>query len=566
MKKSTSRVLIVDDLPVNRMILSSLLASHGVVSDQAEGGLMCLEMAQKNDYDLILMDHRMPDLDGVDTFTRLKGIFREKGRSIPVICHTTEEGRANINLYKAAGFADVLIKPIDPGQLSDMVMTYLPEEPEAVSACDTKEDVPAKEITGDISPEDELDRLPLWLKIVPQIDLKAGIKSCGSAEDYVDALYIFRSSIEEKADEISRCLEADDWTGYRLGVHSLKSMARLVGARALGDLAASLEECAENKNIGKIRQDTPGLISEYRRFISLLDPLMKDESIKHILEEAEISIENSISTADAEDHSRSVLFVQTGRGIAAKGIKKNLTDNGYDVITVPDSPDLIINHRFDADIIIYYPEVREDSHIGVTMSLLGEVCRDDSRILCLMGNVSDIDAAMGSEGAYRVSRTYPRPVDAALFINDMEYLSGLLVEYHRRKAVFVVDDDADYRSVIERWLVPSYNVSVFSGAEEMLSGLGAVTPDLILLDYEMPGMDGYELMKTLRTDPDNAVIPIIFLTGMNDRDHVFSILHYKPDGYLLKSSPREALIDSIDRFFAETFFRRSLSNPEENPE
>ena len=124
MKSNSAHVLIIDDMPVNRMILSSLLASRGVVSDQAEGGLMCLDMVRANDYDLILLDHRMPDMDGVDTLVQLKGIFREKGRSIPVICHTTEEGRKNINLYKAAGFADVLIKPVDPEQISEMIMTF----------------------------------------------------------------------------------------------------------------------------------------------------------------------------------------------------------------------------------------------------------------------------------------------------------------------------------------------------------------------------------------------------------------------------------------------------------
>ena len=82
------QVLIVDDLPVNRMILSSLLASRGVVSDQADIGKACLEMCRQKDYDLILLDHRMPEMDGIDTLTFLKDIFAEKARELPVICHT----------------------------------------------------------------------------------------------------------------------------------------------------------------------------------------------------------------------------------------------------------------------------------------------------------------------------------------------------------------------------------------------------------------------------------------------------------------------------------------------
>lgn len=112
MKEQASRVLIVDDMPINRIILSSILASNGVKSDQVETGQECLDLCRRKDYDLILLDHRMPELDGVDTLVHLKEIFKERGHDIPVICHTTEDGRNNINLYKAAGFADVLIKPM----------------------------------------------------------------------------------------------------------------------------------------------------------------------------------------------------------------------------------------------------------------------------------------------------------------------------------------------------------------------------------------------------------------------------------------------------------------------
>ena len=165
---------------------------------------------------------------------------------------------------------------------------------------------------------------------------------------------------------------------------------------------------------------------------------------------------------------------------------------------------------------------------------------------------------MDSKGAGRVSHTYPRPVDPSVFLDDMKYYSELLSDYHRMKTIFVVDDDPDYRSVISRWLTPHYSVSIFSSAREMMAGLKAAKPDLILLDYEMPEMDGHELIGILRKDPEIQMIPIIFLTGKNDRDHVFRILQYKPDGYLLKTLSKEALIDSIDRFFSESLFQMSL--------
>ncbi len=88
--------------------------------------------------------------------------------------------------------------------------------------------------------------------------------------------------------------------------------------------------------------------------------------------------------------------------------------------------------------------------------------------------------------------------------------------------------------------------------------MSAVVPDLIIMDYEMPGMNGLELMKSIRQEPETSTIPIIFLTGQNEKDQVYSILQYRPDGYLLKSSSRDTIIDSINRFFDESFFRMTL--------
>jgi CheY-like chemotaxis protein len=123
-----------------------------------------------------------------------------------------------------------------------------------------------------------------------------------------------------------------------------------------------------------------------------------------------------------------------------------------------------------------------------------------------------------------------------------------------------VDDDPDYLSVIEHWLSGTYSVSCFNCGDDLLDGLMAATPDLILLDYEMPEMDGYEIMKAIRNEESTKEIPIIFLTGKNDRDHVYRILEYKPDGYLLKTSRKDTLLDAIHRFFAEAIFKFSSKN------
>ena len=266
-KKQASRVLIVDDMPINRIILSSLLASNGVESDMAEGGAQCVRMCAENDYDLILLDHRMPDVDGVDTLLKLKEMFRKAGREVPIVCHTTEDARKNINLYKAAGFADVLIKPIQPQEVSQILMTYLPEGKGRNGQDEERSRI-----------DQELKLLPKWLTYMPGIDIYSGIEHCETAEDYMDALSVFASSIHEKADEIEAYAKAENWAMYTLRVHSLKSIARLVGATRLSEDAADLEYAGKNGKTDFLMKNTPKLLENYRKFDEKLARIRDEES------------------------------------------------------------------------------------------------------------------------------------------------------------------------------------------------------------------------------------------------------------------------------------------------
>lgn len=558
MDNTTSRVLIVDDMAMNRLVLSSLLATHGIIADQAESGMECIKLCQQQDYDLILLDHRMPYMDGVDTLIRLKEMFKERDIEVPIICHTTSEGKQNINLYKAAGFADVLIKPIDPNELFDVIMTYLPGETDTKTSSESAPDTALSDAPSDEkSAEDEIDKLPLWLKLVPHIDLVAGIANNGSAEDYLDALYIFYSSIEEKADEICYFLENCDWTMYALRVHSLKSMARLVGAKKLGDQAARLEIASHEGDVQTVRKNTRSLIESYLAFSTLLKRLSDPEFSDQFLQRAEPPQEEAAPPEPEFDYARSVLFIQSGQGIIQKSVQNNLESAGFFVTSIPDEPDRIIAHRKDSGIIIYHTGHSDNAHIGITMSLLSEICQDDNKILCLTGEMSDLKTAMQTNGSYRVSKCYQRPINLNEFLKDMEFFSYLQKDYLRKKTIYIVDDDKSYLSVIERWLLGEYNVSGFCNVKDALGGLSAVIPDLILLDYEMPEMNGFELMKTIRASYPDTRIPIIFLTGKNDKDLVFKVLEYKPDGYLLKTSQKDTILDVIHRFFAESMFKLS---------
>ncbi len=258
------RVLIVDDMKVNRMILSSMLSSYGIDSDTVESGTECIKAVLEKSYDLILLDHRMPEIDGVDTLIRLKNILMGRSQDIPVICHTGSDSKNNLNLYRAAGFKDVIFKPIEPKEMLRVILRYLPED-KLPSL-----DLPSDE---DGSVSDELNKLPDWLKSNNELDISAGLTRCGSADDYIKALRIFKSSIDEKASEIERFIKEDDIDDYVLRVHSLKSMAKLIGADSLSSMAAGLEQAGKDKDISLIKASTHLLLEGYRSLKDYLAPL-----------------------------------------------------------------------------------------------------------------------------------------------------------------------------------------------------------------------------------------------------------------------------------------------------
>jgi len=535
---SNTRVLIVDDMPINRTILSSMLTNMGISCDLAGSGQECLDLCRTNSYDLILLDHRMPDMDGVDTLIQLKEIFLKTGAETPVICHTADEGRNYKNLYKAAGFADVLIKPADPGELMVLLMTYLPDGGFEIPADEEKK----KHI------ESELSSLPAWVKNISELDLNSGIEHCNTASDYLDTLAVFAGSIKEKSADIERFEKDENWPMYLLRVHSLKSVARLIGAVSVADKAADLEYAGLRQEYGLIHALTHPLLEEYSSMLPRLKPLLSKKEVPVEIPESE---EPDEKKAAAVPIKRTVLFISHDHGIVARGITKALEDEGFSVIDITDMPEVIMNYRAESSLFLYYPSGDND-HIRMISTMLTEICRDDNKILCLAGDPLDIEAARDVHDRDVISSAYPRPVNLDKMAADMSGYYDMLSDFKRTRTILVIDDDPDFLHIMKKWLSDSYNVECSHSGANALIYLDRKRPDLILLDYEMPGMNGDMVMKRIRSNPTNDRVPIIFLTGRNDKEGVMKILKNKPDGYLLKSMPHEALLDALERFFAES--------------
>lgn len=115
------QVLIVDDNAMNRKLISMILKNMGSVVDEAASGMDCLELVTQKKYDVIFMDHLMPEMDGVETFKRLKEQELSMNHDTPVIALTADELSGGKEFFMEAGFNDYLVKPVLPKNLEDVI-------------------------------------------------------------------------------------------------------------------------------------------------------------------------------------------------------------------------------------------------------------------------------------------------------------------------------------------------------------------------------------------------------------------------------------------------------------
>ena len=256
-----ARVLVVDDTPVNLTVFVSLLKRTGLKIDTAESGDEGISLFIKNHYDVIFLDHMMPDKDGIETLKEMKAITDTQNTLTPVICLTANAISGMREMYTNAGFDDYLTKPIDAERLETMLMQYLPDD--KVTCVSGDDDID----------EDEDQALPDFLYDIKEIDTDSGLNYCGDGESYVDALMMYMGSAEKKAEEIEKYRAAGDIKNVTIKVHALKSASRSIGALKLGEFAERLEKAGDSGDQETLYQELDKLLLRYRQLARDLEPL-----------------------------------------------------------------------------------------------------------------------------------------------------------------------------------------------------------------------------------------------------------------------------------------------------
>ncbi len=267
-----AKILVVDDNAANRKVFRHLLKETFVQVTDVESGMECLELVQKNRYDLIFLDHMMPDMDGVETLHRIKELPGCPCRDTPIIVLTANAVSGAKENYLSEGFDDFLSKPIVPDKLENMIISRLPESLLKEAAAGSKKTVPPAGIGGQVDGPDTLPQVdgPDTLPQVDGLDWQYAWMHLPDMELLAYTVREFYGQIDHSADRLeafySHIAEPGQTEQYRIQVHAMKSLAATVGILPLSGVAKLLEYAAKDGNIEVIVSVTPVFLREWRSY------------------------------------------------------------------------------------------------------------------------------------------------------------------------------------------------------------------------------------------------------------------------------------------------------------
>jgi len=252
-----ARILIVDDISTNLKVAEGLMLPYKMRIDLCLSGIEAIEKVKANNYDLIFMDHMMPEMDGIETTKHIREMGGKNPyyANLPIVALTANAVSGTKEMFLSNGFSDFLSKPVDVIKLNAVLAKWLPKEKqeklseEAIANTDTG----SLEATG--------------MKIAG-VDVKKGISlTGGTLKGYMRTLAVFHKDGLQKIEEIRKSLEMGNYHLYAIYVHALKSALANIGANGLSESAKALEFAGKQK-------DTAFISSNNAQFLMNLETIL----------------------------------------------------------------------------------------------------------------------------------------------------------------------------------------------------------------------------------------------------------------------------------------------------
>ena len=253
------KVLVVDDNLINRKVAMGFLKSYGFELFEAASGPEAIEMVKETKFNMIFMDHMMPEMDGIEATKIIREECGMNGRS-PVIIALTANAMAGVReKFLNSGFQDFIAKPLDRKPLNEVLSRWIPNAYKQVLSNEEDE-------TADSQPKITFDDIH-----IEGIDIEEAKKHhTGEVEDFVELLNLYYMDGKRKSSFLMELLDKEDYKDYGIEVHGLKSASANVGAMELSAQAREHEEAANRGDIDFIKMHSAELRACYDRQVEAI--------------------------------------------------------------------------------------------------------------------------------------------------------------------------------------------------------------------------------------------------------------------------------------------------------
>ena len=250
-----AHILVIDDNRMNVRVVEGLLKTYGVKVSYALSGQEGIDMLASKAYDLILLDHMMPGMDGVETFHNIRKKPDLYFKEIPIIALTANAIAGAREMFMKEGFDDFIAKPVESSVLQRILKRHLLEEKQ-------------------LKP-DEANRMKLEVPneapfMIGDLDVSKGMMYCGNKENYLEILNSQRYNGKDTIQQVQSLYQKEDWKNYIIVVHGIKSSMMSIGAVKLSEMARGLEFAGKGEDFAYIHREHDVMIKEFERVLQIL--------------------------------------------------------------------------------------------------------------------------------------------------------------------------------------------------------------------------------------------------------------------------------------------------------
>lgn len=271
------RVLIVDDNEVNLQVANGLMNPYNMQVDCALSGKKAIAMLQNSDYDLIFMDHMMPEMDGVEAVKIIRTLPDERKKSVVIVALTANVTHDAKDLFMESGFDDFLSKPIETFKLNSVLKKWLRDINESRASEHPDVQPELEQLAADEYPLPAA--APVELFASEYVDFATGVQNLGSEKVYCGILGTYVRTSADKLELLPQLLESDIKT-FTIEVHGLKGASAGICANLISQLAAQLEFLAKDNRVEIIRECMPEFLSSFKATLDDISGYLREYELK----------------------------------------------------------------------------------------------------------------------------------------------------------------------------------------------------------------------------------------------------------------------------------------------